>query len=1216
MSPPTGTAAGEAEEYLAGIFETCTGFELAVVTSVEPRSRQLLRERLEADGAELRVLAPTVEAIVAAPRVDASLAGHRSLVLWFEAPDDDEAEWRAFAVALNRAREQLRAQHGYLWVLAGPLSLRRIMTVHAQDIYSVAYKAPHITARAGAQIDWLHLSDLQLRRDGDSRQREAFLSDLRRTIEREDVSIDLVLVSGDLAAQGEADEYAQVDRLLDALGEMLVRHGGAAPIVFAVPGNHDVLRRNARTLRRYDSADPHIEELRQLLWVERDTSFVEPLFHDYLEWARRRVWAQAVDRAGMMPGVCYLRDRSESYFPGDGSVVVEKDDLRVVVVGLNTAWTSFRGKDTGELAIEQFDAAISGLEVPLVTHAGVLLTHHGLDALSSEAREYLADPRLRDAGIGVHLHGHLYNPQETGLVTTDDRLRVAGVPLFGARAPRAYALGRLQHDGRVQVWCRSMSAGEDEPTPHFVFGLGAVLEQAGAPESSASELVSADEIARYLSQSRYVGPREAKDVIELRLSTQPIEHAPPWGAQETFPAMQLFVRARERGARAIVLRGAKGSGRTTLIGSLAKLLEREGPVALGLPAGTVPVFLTLEQLTGPEITLVDLIELKAHNLAPDFARRLCERGRLLLVFDGLSQLEAEPRASIGARLESLLAPLRESHLLVTDATNLGLPDGWFELHLCPFDDEQVARYLRENDEEVDGHGSEALVEWLFDPRRGPHERILELARHPASARWVAISVHAKYDLRDQWSEFIGMCAMALWRSRPDNSHALDDALDDLAAQIHEIRGRRWIPETDISVAYEGLQVDGTWLLDQLLAHGDHLVRRKAEVGFAHLAVQEYLTVRRWRDRVRDDDGAWARLAARFDDDWWHQVIAMMLDRPHAFAPFMDALVRRPEFPEWAQTAMMQRCLTTAAEPSPTPFVEVIRRIDAFGVAHQIAAANILRQFFPNDLEAALPSQLTLAFQQQQQLPPPRIEAHGGIELIHIPGGRARFGSPLSEPGHHVDEAPLHEVELDDFYMARTPVTNADYARYLRCNPDAPIPRYWTDRRFNQPEQPVVGVSWAEAQAYCDWAGLALPTEAQWEYACRAGARTRFSTGDDESSLARAGWYAANSAGKLQTVRTREPNALGLFDMHGNVREWCGDDYGSYEQSPRPGDGLRHPPSDDGSRVHRGGCFRDAAEDLRCASRHQALAGYRLDTLGFRPVASVGRHHRSDGSRGD
>lgn len=1157
MIPPTGTAAREAEEYLAEVFATCTGFELAVVTSAEPSSREILRERLAADGADLRVLAPGVEAMVEAPLLDASLAGHRSLVLWFESDDDDdEPDWRAFAVALNRAREQLRTRHSYLWVLAGPLSLRRLMTVHAQDIYSVAYKAPHITAHVAAQIDWLHISDLQLHQKGDSRLREAFLSDLQRTLEREALSTDLVLITGDLAAHGEPEQYAQVDRFLDALCETLAGHNGVVPIVMAVPGNHDLTRRNARTLRRYDRTDPHVEELWELLWSEKDTSFIEPLFRAYLDWARRRIWSQTPDLAGMKPGVCYLRDRFDSYFPGDGAMVVEKDDLRAVVVGLNTAWTSFRGGDTGELAIEQFDAALAGLDPSSIgAHTGVLLTHHGPEALSSEAREQLEGLHLRDAGIAVHLHGHA---QAAGLVAMGKRLRIAGVPLFGARAPRAYTLGRLKHGGRVQVWYRSMSSRDDKPV-YFDHRPGAVLEQLESHDASP-ELVSTDELARYLLRSRYAEPRATTDdrpVIEMRLSSEAIDHAPPWGPQETFAAAMLFTRARERGARAIVLRGAKGSGKTTLIQTLSDVLEREGPVALGLPAGTVPLFLTIEQLAAPHVTLPDLVQSKAGDLAPDFGRRLCERGRLLLVLDGLADADAELRARVVAWLESTLAQLRESTVLVTDAANLGpLDERWFELHLCPFDDRQVAHCLRERS---------TLIEWLFEPGRGPHERVLELARRPGFV-WMIIGWWLAG--MQNWPLLVRMCSSDSWRSTPDNAPALDDALEALAAQIHETRGRRWIPETEVSVAYEGLQVDGSWLIDQLLAHGDHLARRDGEIGFVHLAIQEHLTASWWWDRVREDEGAWAQLAARFDDCWWHEVIATLLEDEDAFVPFMNALVRRPEFPIWSQTAMMRRCLTLSGA-SPTPFVAVVRGLEGL-------------------VEA----------------PPARIEARGGIELIRVPGGRARLGSTASELGHRLDEAPVHEVELDDFYIAPTPVTNADYARYLRCNPDAPIPRYWSDRRFNQPEQPVVGVSWAEAEAYCEWAGLALPTEAQWEHACRAGATTRFCAGDNEAELARVGWYVSNAETKLHVVRIRDPNALGLFDMHGNVREWCRDEFGSYQVAPRPGDGLRHPPREDGSRVHRGGSFRDSAEELRCAARRQALASYRLDALGFRPIASI------------
>ena len=130
--------------------------------------------------------------------------------------------------------------------------------------------------------------------------------------------------------------------------------------------------------------------------------------------------------------------------------------------------------------------------------------------------------------------------------------------------------------------------------------------------------------------------------------------------------------------------------------------------------------------------------------------------------------------------------------------------------------------------------------------------------------------------------------------------------------------------------------------------------------------------------------------------------------------------------------------------------------------------------------------------------------------------------------------PQHEVEVPGFYMGRYPVTNEEYGRFLADNGDASEPEYWGDRKFNQPNQPVVGVSWNDAQRYAQWAGLRLPTEAEWEYACRAGTTTRYYTGDSEADLDRAGWYDGNSGGKLHPVGQKEPNAFGLYDMHGNV----------------------------------------------------------------------------------
>jgi formylglycine-generating enzyme required for sulfatase activity len=241
--------------------------------------------------------------------------------------------------------------------------------------------------------------------------------------------------------------------------------------------------------------------------------------------------------------------------------------------------------------------------------------------------------------------------------------------------------------------------------------------------------------------------------------------------------------------------------------------------------------------------------------------------------------------------------------------------------------------------------------------------------------------------------------------------------------------------------------------------------------------------------------------------------------------------------------------------------------------------------------------------------PPRgdrfTDERTGIEFVRIPGGSFKMGSPPTEKDRDDDEGPQHEVVLDDFYLARTPVTNAQYARFLKKRPDAPKPRYWDNREYNQPEQPVVGVSWTEAQKYCDWANLKLPTEAQWEYACRAGTTTPYWSGDKESDLARAGWYKGNADGRTHPVGEKEANPFGLHDTHGNVWEWCWDKFGPYaDRPPRPKDGLRYEPGDeDGGamRVIRGGSWSFGARFARSAFRYDVHPGVRYGIVGFRPA---------------
>ena len=221
-----------------------------------------------------------------------------------------------------------------------------------------------------------------------------------------------------------------------------------------------------------------------------------------------------------------------------------------------------------------------------------------------------------------------------------------------------------------------------------------------------------------------------------------------------------------------------------------------------------------------------------------------------------------------------------------------------------------------------------------------------------------------------------------------------------------------------------------------------------------------------------------------------------------------------------------------------------------------------------------------------------------LEMVWIPAGEFEMGQAKSA---YDDERPVHRVTISKgFWLAKYPVTNAEYQKYLEANPQAQKPGEWDNRQFNDPRQPVVGVSWHEAQAFCAWAGCRLSTEAEWEYACRAGTRTQFSFGDDEALLKDYGWYDNNSGGKTHAVGEKKPNPWGLYDMHGNVWEWCQDGKRTYEAKA-----VIDPmgPEKGGDRVLRGGCWFDRGGSARSAFRYSHAPDYRYDWFGFRPCPS-------------
>lgn len=192
-----------------------------------------------------------------------------------------------------------------------------------------------------------------------------------------------------------------------------------------------------------------------------------------------------------------------------------------------------------------------------------------------------------------------------------------------------------------------------------------------------------------------------------------------------------------------------------------------------------------------------------------------------------------------------------------------------------------------------------------------------------------------------------------------------------------------------------------------------------------------------------------------------------------------------------------------------------------------------------------------------------------------------------------DIKPSEQV-VESFEMSSTPVTLRQYLAFASVPPAARNELAHEDVL----DMPVTGLSWQEAYLFARWLGCHLPTEVQWEYACRAGTTTTFCSGDLEADLSRVGWFSGNSEGRMHPVGSKQPNSFGLHDMHGNVWEWCRD----WSIPP----GSTYDPDDytddhAGWRVLCGGSWFNEAKRARSAERSKwpSNKGYAL--IGFRVV---------------
>jgi len=230
--------------------------------------------------------------------------------------------------------------------------------------------------------------------------------------------------------------------------------------------------------------------------------------------------------------------------------------------------------------------------------------------------------------------------------------------------------------------------------------------------------------------------------------------------------------------------------------------------------------------------------------------------------------------------------------------------------------------------------------------------------------------------------------------------------------------------------------------------------------------------------------------------------------------------------------------------------------------------------------------------------PAAVTTKSGIPMVALPGGWFVMGSGA---GREKDEPP-HRVRVSPFLIDRHEVTQDDFARLLGRNPS----------RWKEGRCPVEQIRWKDAAEFCNarsrleglapaydprtWAcdfgsgGYRLPTEAEWEYACRAGSPAEYAGGDAPARLAEAAWFKDARVRRPQPVGLKAPNAWGLYDMHGNVWEWCNDFYAKDYYRESPPEDPRGPATGE-TRVVRGGCWNSRAPMCRAAYRGDEDPGY-------------------------
>ena len=724
--------------------------------------------------------------------------------------------------------------------------------------------------------------------------------------------------------------------------------------------------------------------------------------------------------------------------------------------------------------------------------------------------------------------------------------------------------------------------------------------------------------------------------------------------------------------RHVALFGDPGAGKSTAMRKLLHHCLVDGPAVLGLEEKTLPLFLRLRRfdekfLTKPlSFFLQSELDVDSGQSLPvGLGERLWDRGGLLLLFDGLDEIANQKlRAKVVRMLENAVldGPSREIYAVISCryagyGDKVWLGGSFLHLDVRPLDNQQVDDFVRlwfqeahrclpkGNPLQAEQEASKLLGN--LQQNRHANQQIKVLVGNPLLLTLLCVVVLQKHEIPRRRVEFYRHCLEVLlyrWRYLQE----VEEPPLSLEMALSVLRRMAWEMHT------QGRQYDmtkqefitlATAVLDQQGASGSlpdgglgwfHLTCGVLEeyspkcYGFMHLGFQEYLAA---SHVAAQRQTLVTELVAHSGEKWWKEVILLLagLEDADLFVRLVEAIL--PNICQAEGAALLREVLAEAPVVDLAPFekplvngnreaqVALLRLLlgrnntPLRNIAEQLAKKRDneeLQTLAHRFLDRPAPAATVVPPAASDGVTPSPtilIEPRTGLRLLPVPGGIFTMGS---DDGHG-DERPPHPVQLSPYWLAETPVTNRHYGLYLQAT-QAREPKYWRDRRFSDPEQPVVGVDWNDAVAFCVWLteGIGqghictLPSEAQWEFAARGLDGRPYPWGKEKPTKKRACFDLDDASGKPAPVGSfpagRGP--FGHLDLAGNVWEWCRDGWSGEDYKQWIGKTPMDPVVTKGdSRVLRGGSWLHLAGDLRSAYRIRNPAVNRNADLGFRVSAA-------------